>query len=78
MVQDANFNVTAVVDDSGEVVERYVYDPFGQVTVLHFERGIRGGAESGSAECGDELRSDDPSATVDSGGGPRPLAIRDN
>jgi hypothetical protein len=24
VVQDANFNVTAVVDDSGEVVERYV------------------------------------------------------
>ena len=29
VVQDANFNVTAVVDDSGEVVERYIYDPFG-------------------------------------------------
>jgi len=29
VAQDANFNVTAVVDNSGEVVERYIYDPFG-------------------------------------------------
>ena len=34
VVQDANFAVTAVVDDGGNVVERYVYDPFGQATVL--------------------------------------------
>ena len=32
--QDANFNVTAVVDTSGNVVERYAYDPYGEVTVL--------------------------------------------
>ncbi len=32
--QDANFNVTALVDDNGDVVERYVYDPYGEVTVL--------------------------------------------
>lgn len=32
--QDANGNVTALVDTAGNVVERYVYDPFGQVTVL--------------------------------------------
>jgi RHS repeat-associated protein len=31
---DANFNVTAVFDTSGNVVERYAYDPFGQATVL--------------------------------------------
>jgi RHS repeat-associated protein len=31
---DANFNVTALVDESGTVVERYAYDPYGQVTVL--------------------------------------------
>jgi RHS repeat-associated protein len=34
VVQDANYNVTAIFDNSGNVVERYVYDPFGQVTVL--------------------------------------------
>jgi RHS repeat-associated protein len=34
VVQDANYNVTALFDNSGNVVERYVYDPFGQVTVL--------------------------------------------
>jgi RHS repeat-associated protein len=33
--QDANFNVTALVNASGSVVERYVYDPYGSVTVLN-------------------------------------------
>jgi hypothetical protein len=47
VVQDANFNVTAVVDDSGNVVERYVYDPFGQATVLDAEWNGRAGAENG-------------------------------
>jgi YD repeat-containing protein len=32
--QDANYNITALVDVSGNVVERYVEDPYGQVTVL--------------------------------------------
>jgi hypothetical protein len=32
--QDANWNVTAVVNTSGVVVERYAEDPFGQVTYL--------------------------------------------
>ena len=31
--QDANFNVTALVDESGTVQERYVYDPYGRVTI---------------------------------------------
>src|SRR5205085_1564718 len=32
--QDANWNVTALVDTSGTVQERYVYDPYGQATIL--------------------------------------------
>src|SRR5262249_14076884 len=32
--QDANWNVTALVDILGNVVERYEYDPYGSVTVL--------------------------------------------
>jgi RHS repeat-associated protein len=32
--QDANYNVTALVDGSGSVVERYVYDPYGKRTIL--------------------------------------------
>jgi RHS repeat-associated protein len=37
---DANFNVTAVVDaDTGDVVERYVYDPYGKVTILDGQTG---------------------------------------
>ena len=34
VAQDANHNVTALFDNSGTVVERYAYDPFGQATVL--------------------------------------------
>jgi len=34
VVQDANYNVTALFDNSGNVVERYLYDPFGRVTVV--------------------------------------------
>jgi RHS repeat-associated protein len=33
-VQDANWNVTAVVNTSGQEVERYRYDPYGAVTFL--------------------------------------------
>jgi RHS repeat-associated protein len=32
--QDANWNVTALVNSSGSVVERYIYDPYGQVSYL--------------------------------------------
>ncbi len=32
--QDANFNVTAVIDDTGSVVERYHYTPYGHLAVL--------------------------------------------
>ena len=32
---DANYNVTALIDTSGAVVERYIYDPYGTVTVYN-------------------------------------------
>ena len=32
-MNDANFNVTALIDESGSVVERYSYDPYGSVTI---------------------------------------------
>ncbi|MBA2227699.1 RHS repeat-associated core domain-containing protein [Thermogemmata fonticola] len=41
VVQDANYNVSAIFDNSGNVVERYIYDPFGQVTVLTGSWGVR-------------------------------------
>jgi RHS repeat-associated protein len=40
--QDANWNVTALVDTSGNVVERYDYDPFGLQTVLNPDFTVRG------------------------------------
>ncbi len=33
-LQDANFNVTAIVDSAGTVVERYSYTPYGEVTIM--------------------------------------------
>ena len=33
--QDANFNVTAITDNSGVILERYAYDSYGKVTVLN-------------------------------------------
>jgi RHS repeat-associated protein len=33
--QDANWNTTALVDYTGNVQERFVYDPYGNVTVLN-------------------------------------------
>jgi RHS repeat-associated protein len=47
--QDANFNVTALVDGSdGDVVERYMYSPYGEVTVLHGDRDSSGADTSAS------------------------------
>ncbi|MGH7215344.1 MAG: hypothetical protein ACREIT_11330 [Tepidisphaeraceae bacterium] len=34
VLQDANFNVTALVNASGSVIERYLYDAYGKRTVL--------------------------------------------
>jgi len=33
-LHDANYNVTALVEDDATVVERYAYTPYGAVTVL--------------------------------------------
>jgi len=40
--QDILGNVTSLVNTSGNVVERYVYDPFGAVTVLNPDFSARG------------------------------------
>ena len=42
--QDANWNVTALVNASGNVIERYVYDPYGTQAVLDASYGVRGGS----------------------------------
>jgi RHS repeat-associated protein len=44
--QDANYNVTALVDGTGAVVERYAYDPFGSVTVYDGSYTVRTGGSS--------------------------------
>src|SRR5207237_5877853 len=42
--QDANWNVTALVNTSGSVVERYVYDAYGAVTYLNATWGTLSGS----------------------------------
>ena len=44
VLHDANFNVTGLVDTSGNIVARFVYDPFGAVTVLNASWGAFGGS----------------------------------
>jgi RHS repeat-associated protein len=56
--QDANWNVTAVVDGTGAVVERYAYDPFGGVTVLTPSYGSRSGSSYGWVYQHQGLRDD--------------------
>jgi RHS repeat-associated protein len=36
---DAQFNVTGLIEPDGDVVERYMYDPYGKVTVLNGASG---------------------------------------
>ncbi|MFO0848769.1 MAG: RHS repeat-associated core domain-containing protein [Gemmataceae bacterium] len=40
-IQDASWNVTALVNTSGAVIERYAYDPFGKQTVYDVSYGSR-------------------------------------
>ncbi len=40
-LQDANFNVTAIVDDGGDAVERYAYTPYGKPTVLNPDFSVK-------------------------------------
>jgi RHS repeat-associated protein len=44
--QDANLNVTAVISTSGAVQERYLYDPYGSVTITDASYNPRSGNTS--------------------------------
>ena len=56
---DANQSVTALVDTSGAVVERYLYDPYGKVTFLKADWSLQDGDEQHPAgtisACANEL-----------------------
>lgn len=47
--QDANFNVTALINTSGVVQERYLYDPYGVATVTDASYVARSGNTSSFA-----------------------------
>jgi len=40
-LQDSNYNVVAIVDDEGGVVERYCYEPYGKVTITAPDGGTQ-------------------------------------
>ena len=46
MVQDANYNVTAIFDNAGNMVERYIYDLFGSAAVLDADWDVQAGGSA--------------------------------
>jgi RHS repeat-associated protein len=64
--QDANGNVTALVDTSGNVQERYVYDPFGTPTILDANWNPRGSSSFAWGYLFQGLRYDPTSGLYDS------------
>jgi RHS repeat-associated protein len=51
VMQDANWNVTGIVNTSGNVIERYKYDPYGAVTVLNGASDHDAGVSDWSADA---------------------------
>jgi RHS repeat-associated protein len=45
--QDANWNVTALVNSSGVVVERYAYTPYGEVTIYNASYAVQASSAYG-------------------------------
>ena len=63
---DANWNVTALVNGSGAVVERYAYDPFGTRTVYDGSYTVRSGGTSYAMAGGFQgLRQDSVSGLLE-------------
>ena len=63
---DANWNVTALVNGSGTVVERYAYDPFGARTVYDASYTVRSGGTNYAMTGGFQgLRQDGPSGLLE-------------
>ncbi len=52
---DANMNVTALAEDDGDVLERYLYDPYGNVTFLKADWSLQevSGHDDGTASAYD-------------------------
>ncbi len=67
--QDANCNVTALVNTSGGGVERYTYDAYGKVTFRQNDWSLQAvqGSPDGAASAYDNQKTPTPSAP------PRPL-----
>ncbi len=70
--QDANWNVTALINGSGTVVERYVYDPYGLRTVLDASFNVRSSSSYAFVHGFQGLRLDTTANEYDARG--RPLS----
>src|SRR5690606_33308147 len=51
---DANFNVTAAINASGTVVERYQYSPYGEATILDADFALDSATDDGLSDIGNE------------------------
>ena len=51
--QDGNANATAMTDSSGNIIEHYAYDPFGNITVT----SSTGKVMSGGDKCAKKVRT---------------------
>ena len=64
--QDANGNVSAIINTSGVIVERYAYDPFGTITVYDAGYSVQSGGSNYSVVYGFQgLRGDPITGTLD-------------
>jgi RHS repeat-associated protein len=63
-LQDANFNVTTIIDTAGAVVERFVYDPYGTRSILDGSFGARASSSYGWDVGHQGLMHDDESGLV--------------
>ncbi len=63
---DANFNITALVNDLGTVVERYAYDAYGVRTVLDASWNVLSGSAFGFVHGFQGLRFDEVAGLSDS------------
>ena len=64
-LNDRNFNITALANTSGTVLERYVYTAYGQRTVLDASFNVRSGSLYGQQHGFQGLRHDQESGLIE-------------
>jgi RHS repeat-associated protein len=68
VAQDANYNVTALIDTSGNVQERFAYDPYGKTTIYDASWNVRSVSSYGWQYTFQGLRFEDAVGLFDNSG----------